>query len=269
MEFCQHLFVNIQLTAKDCDFDCTLVDQSVNLTNLSYTFSEKLEACRAYKLKLSKDQILQEGNFVEEFEAREEFVKIQATVEEQIDPIALKVSWVDTKFPYCEKNFFKVEVRQNNKEILQVETSNSYQTIYNLEPCEDYVVSVYPLSQGESMIEFGDSLNHTMASMEPSGIRSLSTTYDEIAFSIKIDWQPPEFGSKCVKEYELKIESEFDNRTKNINTTSENFLNVLACVSYRVKINSWTIDNLKAAEVVQDYEIPSRGAYNFSCARQQ
>lgn len=258
IQVCQYFYVYVDVTAKDCEIDCTISERSLIITK-TLTLSQTLEACRAYTFTLDR------GNGVdhsEDFRTKEQFEKVEVTLEE-IESTILLASWSEPKlFPLCEKKF-RVGVMLNNNEIYRSETSNLYETIRQLEPCESYVVSVYPMSQNEAVPEYGVSINHTMAMYLPSGIQNLNVTYEPSDYSIKIDWQRPANGSRCVKSYEVKIESDFDNRTRNVTTTYEGFTNVYACIDYYVKINSLTLNDINSADVVTDIRIPSRGDFNF------
>lgn len=253
--------MEIELTAKNCDDDCTIVARSVLMTHQNYTFSKKLEACGIYEYKLTNGGEL---NYFDEFSAKEQFEKVEGTHLEQLDSVTLRASWNETtKFLLCEKKF-RIIFRQSNQEnpVLTSETSSLYQNSNVLEPCEDYVVSIYPMAmtlEGESMLEYGESVNHIMDTVLPTGIRDLAVTYDKSDNTIKIDWQKPENGSRCVKAYEVTIESEVDNRTRTSNVTFESFNNVCACIDYVIRINSWTINDMRAAEVMKEIAIPSRG----------
>lgn len=259
IEVCEYVYMDIELIAKNCEIDCT-ISRFVPITDYTFKFPQTLEACGAYEFQLLRSGVL---TFSEDFTAKEQFEKVVVTTIEQIDPVLLRVSWAEpTMFKLCEKKF-RVIFRQSNLEnaLLTAETSSLSQVSNTLEPCEDYTVSIYPMTTilGESLLDYGESASHTMETSLPTGIRDLTVTYDDTDTSIKIEWQSPESGSRCVKSYDVTIESSVDTRTRNATVTYESFNNVFACIDYVIKINSVTINDLKAAEVLKEIRIPSRG----------
>lgn len=245
---------------------CTDIFDRVPLAVLSLKIQGKIVACASYEIKIFEtEKDSEEATITEEFESHEMFQKLELEAV-QDDLTSLKVFWTYDDHPRCPKRF-QVKVFQDNVLFKSIEISKVAETITDLEPCEVYLITVNPVHKEEALTIYGDSLNFTMNSAIPSVIRDLNLDYNEGEESIDISWIAPNFGSKCVKNYSIQAESDYDNRTKYATAINvlqkENIANVFACTDYKIRIVTNTIHEKKGAEIFAEILIPSRSKNNI------
>lgn len=224
-----------------------------------------LVACASYEIRIFENFDI-EPKITKEILTYEQFQKLKIEVQ-QIDPTSLKVFWSYDEHPRCSKKF-QIKVFQDNVVFQSLETTKLTEIIDHLEPCETYNLTVNPMKAEEVLISFGDFANYTMNQEVPSIIRDLKLDYNEDEESIEISWLAPEFASKCIKNYSIQAESEYDNRMKYDEAMNSliktNIQNVFACVNYAIKISA-NMHDKKGAEIIKEILVPSRSKTTKFC----
>ena len=261
---CNFYQIRIELELKDCgNLQCIENIDGIPLANLSLKLPNKLVACASYEIRFYETDINKDGPTVtEEFESNEIFQKFEIEVEKN-DPTSLYISWSYEDYPLCSKKF-QIKVLQDNVVFKSFEITKSTETmIDDLEPCETYYITVYPMQNEEVMTLYGGSINYTMDSAQPGPIRDFKVEYNDEDESIDVSWLAPDFAAKCINNYSIRADSDYDNKTRSSNGINliqkTNFPNVFACVFYTIKINADTIHGKKGEESFKEILIPSRG----------
>lgn len=257
--YCTFNHVKIELTLKDCDTDCTTTVDRIPISNFTYKFAKALEACGSYEYRIIENQYgNQSARIMNQFRSHHIHQIIEFQVKELEDQTNLRVFWSYTQYPLCPKKF-RVEVYQMNSKIRSLYSEKTSETIDDLEPCEEYIISVNPMIVDEVFFIYGSNKTYSMSPVIPTGIRNLTLKYNENESLIDINWLAPKLGSKCVESYEARVESIQYNRTKSDKDTKTNFQNIFACGEYKFEITANTINSMKSASVVESMKIPPRG----------
>lgn len=254
-------YVNLQLNLEDCESsdDCTDPVRSIDMTDLSYTFKYHLEPCQRYEYKIFEFPSFLNATISEKFVSNAEYDQLEIQLEEFTDASGekIRVTWNDTQYPLCQKNYLLLVLSQGSV-VYSAETLSLQAITRALEPCDTYVISVSPTQSNNTLDQYGDTKNYTMTNSVPSVIRSLVAVMAENGYAISFNWLAPEVGSKCVRHYVVQAESEHEKREMNTTNTNYIFSSVHACVEYTIRVHSKTFDDVNTTEVSTKIRVPSR-----------
>lgn len=252
----------VELNLDDCELSECTEQVRVNLTNLNYTFEYQLKTCHRYEYKIfeSPNQGLNgDPTISEKFVSNAEYDQLEIQLEEFLDGsnARIRVTWNDTQYPLCQKNYLLLVLSQD-RVVYSAETLNLQAITTVLEPCESYVISVSPMRGNITLDQYGSTKNYTMTDSLPSVIRDLVLENVDNGNGISFNWLAPEVGSKCVHHYVVQAESNYDNRTMNTTRTNYIFSSVYACVEYTIRVHSQTFNDADTTEVSNTTIVPSR-----------
>lgn len=143
--------------------------------------------------------------------------------------LGLNVSWSPAST--CKLRYIIHVDYQNGTRMNKTETDNEYQIFTNLEACETYNITVFPKENEDKR----ETIQHKMITI--SAVRSLSAEYDEFKHSIKVEWQIPKYGSKCIKNYKIKVSGTVEQPFET-NDTVFNYSRIKHCQAYNFTVFS-------------------------------
>lgn len=259
--YCSNKSIDIILTELDCNAEeCDERISGVPIKNKSYTFLRKLTACAKYSYRILEKPLDVELFIENSLEAKEQFQKINFEVYQGRDQVeSINISWPYENFPLCTKKF-RIEVREESLLIKSFETSNNInETIEEVQPCATYEISVFSISSDKVVQrEFGDTKSYNTSTAIPAGIKNLRVEYN-VDKSIDASWEAPNYA-KCVKNYQIEAESSVDNRSDSTNRNNIVFVNVFACIIYKVRVIPVLLfTEITGIPVEKEIRVPSRG----------
>lgn len=215
-----------------------------------------------YKMEIFEFPSFLNATISEKFVSNADYDQLELQLEEFRDAngAQIRVTWNDTQYPLCQKNYLLLVMSQNTV-VYSAETLSLQVTTRALEPCDTYVISVSPKRGNYTLDQFGASENYTMTNYPPSIIRSLAAVIAENGNGINVNWLAPEVGSKCVRHYVVQAESEYEKREMNTTNTNYIITNVYACVEYTISVHSKTFDDEDTAEDSIKILVPSRSEF--------
>lgn len=260
--FCDFTFISIQLTQENCEnSSCSETAEQIRINDFMYTFSKPLEACAIYQYQIFEQPWNDVPSIDEKITTNEQFQNITLRIEQaHLELSSLNISWMNTEYLLCPKKY-QIKVRENNEVKSQLVSTLLIETIRDLVPCVTYEISVYPIGSDNTVMEvYGHTENHTMNSVNPSGIQDLILDYSSIDNAIDISWTPPAEGASCIGTYTIEAISEVDYRTKNSTIPKENIPRVFACVAYTIVVTTHPLNSeIQAIQHFKEIVIPGRG----------
>lgn len=260
--YCSNKSIDIILTELECTTgECDERISVVLIKNKSYTFSKKLKACAKYSYLILEKPSGEVNPVIEiSLVAKEQFQKIDFEVFQDRNEVeSINISWPYESYPLCPKKF-KIEVRENSLLFKSSETSKNINvTIEAVQPCSTYEISVVSLSADEvPQKEFGDTKSYNTLVAIPAGIKNLKLEYNDDK-SIDASWETPNYA-KCVKSYIIEAESSVDNRSESTTRNNIVFVNVFACIVYRIRVTPvLRFTEIAGNPADGDIRVPSRG----------
>lgn len=265
---CSFNTYSFNLTRKDCneaEDNCEFYVERVDAEagGRTYTFSENLQACTEYNLKISDNDNLEEGEktilWYYDFSSRVQG-KINLTIT-QDDP---NIERTNLKWEYLDSgtcpNQFDIKIYLGSSLTREFSVSDVYQRdVDGLEPCETYIFLVYPNNSTDN----GANVTHTLNWLLPGNVEDLNSMYKNVDNTPTIDvtWNRPIYASKCVIDYAIKITTRpKENLHTNRNTTNLNseISNVHSCTEYNISVNPRTQNDMESAEVYTSTTTPAR-----------
>lgn len=174
IQYCSFFYVKIELTFRNCNIslnsqNCTKTIDRMPIANLTYTYPEILEACGAYEYKIYESQFEDEGaRITRQFTSKPQYQNFQVEVDEQEDHDRLRVFWNYTQHPLCPRKF-RIEVYLKNAMIKSLVVDKLSEMIDNLEPCEEYFISVDPMQGDDVLSNYGSNITYEMSPIIPTG----------------------------------------------------------------------------------------------------
>ncbi|CRL00763.1 CLUMA_CG014018, isoform A [Clunio marinus] len=256
---CDSKTLNLSLTWLECDDETCKQEASVLITRFSYSFPQKLEACGNYEYEIIEIKWNgEESKIAQQIQANEEFEDIELKVFQDVESyFAVFLMWNRNENLLCEPNYkFELSSIETTRESYLKEVNV---TIEGLDPCETYTITLYPAYKNNTLVESkGSSITYTMNQINPPPIRNLTVEYLENEKSLAVSYTPPVSGSKCVKTYEILVESDMEARNISTTLTREVFNLVYACTIYDITVFSTTFSDLETARETKNILIPTR-----------
>lgn len=263
---CNNAFLDINVSRLNCTtepcFNETISVSRVSISNLSYSFETPLDACLSYKYEITQNEINE--TFTKKFETNEQFEKIKFDIDYEANS-TMRVFWNNTEHEACPKKF-RIALKGEDKD--EARYSTSFNEIFeDLESCASYDVTITPLFSNNSLSMGYEVTNSTtMPSQLLTRVRNLTLETSRLTSidSIKVTWVAPANRKKCVKYYEIVIESDnpLDKRDKiqeDKDTLMVNIPRVAACNAYTIRVSAKDSQNMSSPEVEKEITIEQRG----------
>lgn len=247
---CENLTVQVSVRNLTCEEKCNNTTNAepdycqnnctINEVSRHYLRSLSLKSCTKYKYILTFANKTYES---EEFWSNVSELKIininDSFRDSDTKILDLYVFW---EYDCAEKFVVSIQYDNNFSDKTVNEMNSKFEDV---EACTNYTITVNA-AEGNNTVS--KSSFYETTSIEPSQIRNLTVTSraktlggSEIAvFDVK--WEKPVQGSRCVKYYNIFLESEFDNRVESVESEScsnaclKEIYEVYPCVSYSIKV---------------------------------
>jgi hypothetical protein len=197
--------------------------------------------------------------FDRELAAKEVFERIEymEILQDVNQSDSVNLTWTYNGYPLC-RTRFKIEISDEKSVAKSFETSETAVEVYDLTPCENYNITVFPI--GSDKEEYGSTKPHKMNDALPSSIQDLNVVYNDRDESFDVTWKPPQFGEKCVKNYVVKALSSSENKEITTSFTNYRIVNLFACTIYTIVVYPQTFfEGTNGPSATKQAGVPSKG----------